>query len=415
MSRARTLGLFQGYGVECEYMVVDRESLDIRPVVDELFRSIAGDYVSDIECGQVAWSNELVLHVVEMKTNGPAPELAGVAARFDRNVGELNRRLAPMGCRLMPTAAHPWMNPSREMRLWPHEYSPVYEAFNRVFDCRGHGWANLQSCHLNLPFSNDEEFGRLHAAIRLLLPILPALAASSPMLDGHPTGWMDTRLREYRNNCRRIPSIAGAIVPEAVFTRRAYREKVFQPMYRDIASCDPDGVLQDEFLNARGAIARFQRHAIEIRVLDIQECPRADLAILQLIARVLRELVLQRWVGLDRQKSFETKRLAGILEATMKDAESAVIVDPEYLQAFQCEMPVCTAGELWQHLFQLVRITAGNENHDDWAAPMKVILREGSLARRIARALKGDYSRERQKEVYSRLCDCLAEGRMFVA
>ena len=36
---------------------------------------------------------------------------------------------------------------------------------------------------LNLPFSSDEEFGRLHAAIRLLLPLLPALAASSPLVE----------------------------------------------------------------------------------------------------------------------------------------------------------------------------------------------------------------------------------------
>ena len=50
----------------------------------------------------------------------------------------------------------------------------MYEAYDRIFDCRGHGWANLQAVHLNLPFSGDEEFGRLHAAIRLVLPIMPA-------------------------------------------------------------------------------------------------------------------------------------------------------------------------------------------------------------------------------------------------
>jgi carboxylate-amine ligase len=414
MRHSRTLGLFQGFGVESEYMVVDSESLAIRPVVDELFRSVAGSYVSDIERGRVAWSNELVLHVVEMKTNGPVSELDGVANRFQRNVDDLNRLLEPMGCRLMPGAAHPWMDPLREMRLWPHDCNEVYEAFNRIFDCRGHGWANLQSCHLNLPFSDDEEFGRLHAAIRLLLPILPALAASSPVLDGKPTGWMDTRLREYRCNCSRIPSIAAQIVPEPVYTRRAYRDKIFKPMYKDISPFDPEGLLQDEFLNARGAIARFHRHAIEIRVLDTQECPRADIAILQMIVRVLRELVLGRWVDGPRQRAFETNQLAAILESTMKEAESAVIVDPEYLQAYQFEHPVCTAGELWAHLFKLVKRTIGEDAKPDWIAPMEIILKQGSLSRRILRALNGDYSPARQKEVYGMLCDCLAQGRMFV-
>ena len=80
----------------------------------------------------------------------------------------------PVIARLLPTAMHPWMDPDRDLRLWPHEASAVYEAFNRIFSCRGHGWANLQSAHINLPFANDEEFGRLHAAIRAVLPIIPA-------------------------------------------------------------------------------------------------------------------------------------------------------------------------------------------------------------------------------------------------
>ena len=45
-------------------------------------------------------------------------------------------------------------------------------AFDRVFGCRQHGFANVQAMQLNLPFRGDLEFGRLHAAIRLLLPIL---------------------------------------------------------------------------------------------------------------------------------------------------------------------------------------------------------------------------------------------------
>src|SRR5678809_520166 len=90
------------------------------------------------------------------------------------------------------------MNPERETRLWPHEDNEIYEAFDRVFGCTGHGWSNLQCTHLNLPFAGDAEFARLHAAIRLVLPIIPALAASSPILDSRLTGLMDTRLHCYR-------------------------------------------------------------------------------------------------------------------------------------------------------------------------------------------------------------------------
>ena len=53
---------------------------------------------------------------------------------------------------------HPWMDP-RAASLWPHEYGEVYAAYDRIFDCRRHGWANLQSVHLNLPFADEREFG----------------------------------------------------------------------------------------------------------------------------------------------------------------------------------------------------------------------------------------------------------------
>ena len=36
------LHLFQGYGVEIEYMIVDRERLGVAPMSDELIKSVAG-------------------------------------------------------------------------------------------------------------------------------------------------------------------------------------------------------------------------------------------------------------------------------------------------------------------------------------------------------------------------------------
>jgi hypothetical protein len=55
--------LFQGYGVELEYMIVDRDTLAVKPIADELLKYELGRYDSDFENGMVTWSNELVLHV----------------------------------------------------------------------------------------------------------------------------------------------------------------------------------------------------------------------------------------------------------------------------------------------------------------------------------------------------------------
>ena len=74
------------------------------------------------------------------------------------------------------------MNPLTDTELWKHSYSEVYELYNRIFNCKGHGWSNVQSTHINLPFFDDKEFEKLHAAIRIILPLIPGLCASSPIL-----------------------------------------------------------------------------------------------------------------------------------------------------------------------------------------------------------------------------------------
>ncbi|MBK8097489.1 MAG: hypothetical protein IPK26_10295 [Planctomycetes bacterium] len=283
-----TLGLFSALGIELEYMVVDRATTAVRPIVDEIFRDVAGSYVGDWEDGRIGWSNELARHVVELKTNGPAPSMSGVAADFQASVGRVNGILARHGARLLGGGMHPTMDPAREFERWPHDYADVYAAYDRIFDCRVHGWANLQSCHVNLPFANDDEFGRLHIAARALLPLLPALAASSPFCDGAFTGWLDWRLQVYRHNQARVPRIAGLLVPEPVTTREQYFDRVLRPIWRDIAPFDPDKLLQEEWLNSRGVVPKFFRDALEIRVLDCQEAPVCDLAIAGLVVEVLR-------------------------------------------------------------------------------------------------------------------------------
>lgn len=414
--RQRQLGLFEGYGVELEYMIVRADNLAVLPVTDELLQRVVGEISSDHDNGDVSWSNELALHVVEIKTNGPADSLYPLPDSFQRNVRKINQELAALGGKLMPAAMHPWMDPATEMKLWPHDYSPVYQTFNRIFDCSGHGWANLQSVHLNLPFHGDAEFARLHAAIRLILPLLPALAASSPVMDGKLTGLLDNRLEVYRHNARKIPSISGRVIPEAVFDRKSYEEKIFQKIYADIAPYDPEGILQHEWLNARGAIARFERNAIEIRVLDVQECPQADLAICAAIVEVLRALVDEHWTSLGEQKSFSTEMLEQVLLSTIRDADEAIITDAKYLQQFG--YPVSgvqarvSAHDLWKWTLDSLGMFH-SKLEAAWGEPLRTILDEGPLARRIVRTLHGDTSRAKLTAVYGELSDCLRDGRVF--
>jgi gamma-glutamyl:cysteine ligase YbdK (ATP-grasp superfamily) len=404
------LGLFQAYGIEIEYAIVDAATLDVRPLADALIEAECGEVAGDAVRGAMTWSNELARHVIELKTSEPEPTLRGLASRFAAEVRHIESLLAPHGARLMPSGMHPWMDPAREFALWPHGDRAIYEAFDRIFDCRGHGWANLQSMHLNLPFDGDAEFGALHAASRALLPLLPALSASSPFQEGRHEGLLDARLEVYRWNAARVPSVTGAVVPEPVFTRAGY-QALLEGIYADLAPLDPEGTLREEWVNARGCIARFDRSAIEIRVLDAQECPSADLAIAAAVSAVLRALCAEpRHAAL---RALDTRRLAGVLHETIRRGEAARIEAPELLGALGLPSAACTAREAWARLIE--RHVAGDALHAEHLPNLGLLLEEGCLARRILDRVGSSPSRHALRDAYAELCDCLRDNRMFRA
>jgi len=405
-----TLHLFDAHGIEVEYMLVDSETLDVAPAADALVEAVAGELVEEFENGDIMWNNELALHVIELNCNGPRRSLTGLGRAFADNVVLANSKLDSAGRRLMPGAMHPWMDPE-DVVLWPHGAHDVYDAFDRIFSCKGHGWANLQSMQINLPFAGDEEFARLHSAIRFLLPILPGLAASSPIVDGLPNGILDNRLVAYRDNCARIPSVTGAVVPEAVGSIGEYHERVLEPIYRDLEPHDPEHVLRHEWVNARGAIARFERMTIEIRVLDVQETPLMDVAYAALIVDVLKVLCEERWADRRALDKWHTKELGALLELTQRRAEGAGITERRFLAALGFKGSSTDVKGLWSHL---IDVAAKRGTLDaDTERLLEHYLRHGSLATRIAKAVGPVPARARIKRVYEELCDSLAGGVPF--
>jgi len=406
------LGLFEAYGVEIEMMIVDAETLDVKPICDELISEVAGEPASEIELDDIAWSNELTLHVLELKTNGPAASLAGLAERFHQNVLAASRTLEGLGARLMPGAMHPWMDPATETHLWPHEYTNVYHAFDRIFGCSGHGWANLQSTHLNLPFASDEEFWRLHAAIRIVLPLIPALAASSPFQDGKVGGALDGRLVAYRQNARRVPSVAGQVVPEIGTSREQYEREILQRIYRDLEPHDPDGVLRHEWVNARGAIARFDRGAIEVRVIDTQECPTADLAVVAAVAGLIRSLAVGRLSDRDLGADPATETLAGLLDRTIVLGDQAFVTEPTVLNVLGVSGDSLPLGRIWSTLLDA---DPPDDPAGEWTDALQTILREGPLARRMLALAGSAPARADLRRIAETMCACLVENRPLTA
>jgi len=407
-NRTPPFGLFQRYGLELEYMIVNRDTLNVLPICHRLLHpitgSLDGEAQPDGEEGAAAWSNELALHVVEFKTAHPTSSLEGLDSLFADQVNHANKILSNWNACLMPSAMHPWMNPEREMELWPYDCNVIYKAFNRIFNCHGHGWANLQSAHINLPFANDEEFRRLHAAIRVVLPLLPALAASSPVMDNACNGVMDNRLRVYSSNCARIPQITGKVVPEPVGSRQEYETAILAPIYQALRPLDSAGTLCHEWANARGAIARFDRNSIEIRLLDIQECPGADIAIATLVCAVVRALVEERFVTIEQMNALPTENLHAVLMDAIRDGDTALLNYPDLARCLGISEATQPMSAVWRHL------AASCLPNDSPVHPtLEILFQKGCLARRIACAC----NKSSLFAIYRELCACLADNRMF--
>jgi len=401
--------LFEVFGIELEYMLVNKENFKVAPIVDALLTKKAGELTADIDNGKIAWSNELVAHVIELKTNGPTSDLNSLSSLFHENILEINNILKEFDSELLPTACHPLMNPLIDTQLWKHSYSDVYELYNRIFNCKGHGWSNVQSTHINLPFYDDKEFEKLHAAIRIILPLIPGLCASSPILEGKNTGFKDTRLEYYKTNQKEIPEMTGLVIPERVFSKVDYYATIFQPIKNAIKPHDTKNILDHHFLNSRGAIARFDRNTIEIRLVDIQECPKADIAICVLIIEVLKLLVNKKLGSLQNQKKWLKQDLFAILNPIIKDAENYKISNLEFLKMFHLNNST-TVQNIWKHLYELAKPNI----HESHYEALDIILNQGTLATRILKAINEDYTVKNITKVYSQLASCLQENKMFI-
>jgi hypothetical protein len=93
VTKRTALHLGRGLGIEIEYMIVRRDTLDILPVSDEVLRKATGTYANDYETGNMGWSNEFALHVIELKNTSPVPSLKNLPNAFQRQIDRVQQFL----------------------------------------------------------------------------------------------------------------------------------------------------------------------------------------------------------------------------------------------------------------------------------------------------------------------------------
>ncbi len=363
-------------GPEHEFSI-NNEFFEPQPIADKLIKKIRGRIANEAKLGRVVVGKELQKHVIELKPQKPFDSLEEFEETMQSGLEELLSYLD--NYRLLGLGMHPLLE-LKSALVWDHRDRKIYEAYDRLFNIRQHGWLNIQSFQLNLSFRNEKEAIELHNKLRILIPFLVAIASSSPICEGKRL-FVDSRLYFYRINQQSMPMICNDVIPEKFGSFAEYKA-ILEKIYAELRAKGAE-VLCKEWVNSRGIILRFTRNCIEIKAMDEQECIKSDVALTAFIRSVLRselndlsEVELRN--KLEEAIKNGTKNLGRELRELMKKAyENAEKEEKRYLRVLEQRI----------------------EN--------------GSLGERILKNLE-NFTREEITRICEKLSKCLEKNEVFV-
>lgn len=260
--------------------------------MDKVIKTFCGRITNFVKQPTFTFGKELQLHVMELKPNAPFTS----PAAFDETMHAAVLTLAEFlertfQARLLGMGMHPLLHLD-ETGIWPHLDRQIYDAYRTVFNLRRHGWLNIQSFQLNLPYHDEQSGIQIHNLLANICAYLPAISAASPVHEGQLGALVDNRMRFYKENQIEVPSVTGDVVPQYVHSFNAYQKDVIDRYSSDLARAGvPRRLWGREWVNSRGVIFRFDRRAIEIRVMDEQECIKSDVALSCFVRALLRGLL----------------------------------------------------------------------------------------------------------------------------
>ena len=387
-------------GPEHEFSIVNNE-LKAQPIVDKIMKDFHGRIVNFVQLPNFTFGKELQLHVMEVKPNAPFESPVDFEVTMQEAVLTMEDFLQrKYHAHLLGTGMHPLLR-LEETGIWPHRHRQIYQAYSKIFNLKRHGWLNIQSFQLNLPYSNEANGVTLHNILAYVCAYLPAIAASSPVYEGALGKNVDNRLHFYAENQKEITSITGDVVPEYTSSITQYEKSIIGRYSSDLAAVGADEtILNRDWVNSRGVIFRFDRRALETRVMDEQECVKSDVALSCFIRATSRGLMKQE-VKLPTH------------EVLVKDFNSIVMTG---LDAKVQHPSNQTARETCLHLLQIAWKNATAEEREYIPLVQKRI-EHGNLSECIRKAIETRSQKTDLKEaiisVYSRLTENLMDNKLF--
>ena len=197
-------------GIEEEFSILDPETLDLLPRFTQL-RDAAE--ASD-ELLRQAITGELISSEIEI-VSGAGGDLHDAHARQRERRRRLFALAVAQGVALGATGTHPWADYREQPIIQTEHYRRVEEGLKYV------AWRNNTfSLHVHVGVRDIDRAVRVCDRLRAVLPLLLAISANSPYLDGRDSGLQSARTQSFTKSFPRCG------VPDAFGSWRAYREYI---------------------------------------------------------------------------------------------------------------------------------------------------------------------------------------------
>jgi carboxylate-amine ligase len=251
-------------GVEEEFSILDPRTLDMLPRFEQLHDAAQSDTLLHEHI-----TGELISSEIEI-ISGVGSDLQDALTRQRDRRRRLFRLAAEQGVALGATGTHPWADYREQPIIDTEHYRRVEEGLKYV------AWRNNTfSLHVHLGVRDLDRAVRVCDRLRPVLPLLLAISANSPYLDGRDTGLHSARTQSFTKSFPRCG------VPDAFGGWPAYRDYI-------------------EFLKHTNSIVEFTQvwwsvrphfsfGTVEMRICDAQATAAESDALTSLIVACLAQ------------------------------------------------------------------------------------------------------------------------------
>jgi carboxylate-amine ligase len=253
-------------GVEEEFAILDPETLELAPRFEELRAlSMADEVLRDSITG------ELISSEIEI-ISGVGDDLQHALERQRERRRRLFALAASQGAALGATGTHPWADYREQPIIDTEHYRRVEDGLRYV------AWRNNTfSLHVHLGVRDLDRAIRACDRLRPVLPLLLAISANSPFLDGRDSGLHSARSQSFTKSFPRCG------IPDPFGSWAAYREYIeFLMRTRSIV----------EFTQVWWSVRpHFSFGTVEVRICDAQATAQESDALAALMVACVAQAV----------------------------------------------------------------------------------------------------------------------------